>query len=198
MEIRSFSDKCAPSVEGRTIEGYALIFNQESRVMFDWDKKRFFKEIIKPGAITQELINQSDIKALVEHDRSRMLARSYNGTGSLQLTIDDVGLKYRFEAPQTSDADYVIEMINRGNMFGSSFAYTANETEDVSYSKDSDGHLIREVKRIDGLFDVSPVSDPAYMQTKVSVRKLDTYFQIDNPDKEKIEIEIKNLRNLSK
>lgn len=196
MEIRSYSEKCAPRVEGRTIEGYALIFNQESRVMFDLDKKRFFKEIIKPGAISQELINSSDVKALVEHDRNRMLARSFKGTGSLQLTIDKIGLKYRFEAPATVDADYVIEMINRGNMFGSSFSFTANEAKDVLYRKDADGYLIREVKKINGLYDVSPVSDPAYMQTKVSVRQLDSFFE--NPDRDKIELEIQNLRNLSK
>lgn len=180
-EIRSFSDKCAPKiVEGRTIEGYALVFNQESRIMFDFEKRHYFKEVIKPSAISKELIEQSDIKALLEHDNRRMLARSFNGKGTLQLEVDEIGLKYRFVAPSTSDGDYAVEMINRGDIFGSSFAYTSDEERDVKYSRDKDGYAVRTVEKFSGIYDVSPVSDPAYSQTSVSVRAMQDALELED------------------
>ena len=83
MEIRSFSELGAPRVTGRTVEGYAVVFNHESKVLFDKANKRFFIEIIENGAITEELLRSCDIKALLEHNRQRMLARYTRGIGSL-------------------------------------------------------------------------------------------------------------------
>lgn len=196
FEIRSYEGVAAPKVTGRTIEGYAIVFNVESRVMLDPAKKRFFIETIEPGSITEDLIKRSDIRALSEHNRERMLARSYNGEGTLQLTIDDVGLKYRFEAPNTPDGNYNIEMINRGDIFGSSFAFWSDEKKNVAYEKRSDGMLLRRVKKIDLITDVSIVSKPAYMQTSVAVRSLDEYFE--NQSDYKYKEEINELRDLIK
>lgn len=61
MEIRSFSELGAPKVTGRTVEGYAVVFNHESKVLFDKANKRFFIEIIEDGAITEELLRSCDI-----------------------------------------------------------------------------------------------------------------------------------------
>lgn len=195
MEIRSFDGDAAPKiVEGRTIQGYAVVFNRESRIMFDKAKKRYFTEVIKSGAITPDLLQRSDVKALVEHNRERLLARNIKGAGSLTLEIDEYGLKYRFDAPNTQDGEYAVEMIRRGDIFGSSFAYYANEA-DVSYEKKADGTLLRSVNKIAYIGDVSPVSDPAYFGTDVEVRSLDSFFEekVDESYKE----EIINLRKLS-
>lgn len=178
MEIRSFGENAAPRlVEERTIEGYAVVFGQESRVLYDKTKKRFFVEVIEPGAVTEEMLREWDIKALCEHNKERMLARSFRGVGSLSLSVDSYGVKYRFVAPNTPDGDYVVEMIKRGDMFGSSFAYWADEKKNVRYEMRTDGKLLRRVRSVDRMFDVSPVSDPAYTGTEVSVRSLDEYFE---------------------
>lgn len=178
MEIRSFGENAAPRlVEERTIEGYAVVFGQESRVLYDKTKKRFFVEVIEPGAVTEEMLREWDIKALCEHNKERMLARSFRGAGSLSLSVDSYGVKYRFVAPNTPDGDYVVEMIKRGDMFGSSFAYWADEKKNVRYEMRTDGKLLRRVRSVDRMFDVSPVSDPAYTGTEVSVRSLDEYFE---------------------
>lgn len=178
MEIRSFGENAAPRVvEERTIEGYAVVFGQESRVLYDKTKKRFFVEVIEPGAVTEEMLREWDVKALCEHNRERMLARSFKGAGSLSLSVDSYGVKYRFAAPNTPDGDYVVEMIKRGDMFGSSFAYWADENKNVRYEMRADGKLLRRVRSVDRMFDVSPVSDPAYTGTEVSVRSLDEYFE---------------------
>lgn len=196
MEIRSFTELGAPKVtDNRTIEGYAIVFNKESRVMYDTEKQRAFIEIIESGAVTEELLRNCDIKAVLEHDKRRLLARCNRGSGTLSLEIDEYGLKYRFSAPNTVDGDFAIEMIKRGDIFGSSFAYYANDKDarKVSYSKRG-GLLVRTVHTIDRISDVSPVSDPAFYGTDVTVRSIDDIERELNGEEEYIT----NINNLEK
>lgn len=197
MEIRSFGESAAPKlVEERTIEGYAVVFGQESRVILDKVTRRCFVEVIQQGAVTEEMLRNWDIKALCEHNRERMLARSFKGTGSLRLSVDNHGVKYCFEAPNTPDGEYAVEMVKRGDIFGSSFAFASNETKSVRYSKRSDGMLLRTVIKIDLMADISITSDPAYMGTDVNVRSLDIYFESDPVD-ESYKTQVAELRKLS-
>ena len=169
MEIRRFTELGAPKLsEGRIIEGYAVVFGKESRVMYDEERKRFFIEVIEHGAATEELITRCDIKAVLEHDKRRLLARCRYGSGSLELNFDEYGLKYRFEAPCTSD----------GN-----FAYYTDDKDKskVSYTM-KDGMLLRTVHKIDYISDISPVSDPAFFGTDVTVRSLENIEQLLNGD----------------
>lgn len=195
LEIRSFGDLAAPklvrSADGkdtRIIEGYAVVFNKRSQLLPDYDVYRMVEEVITPDAISDDLLRSCDIKALLEHDRSRMLARSYRGSGTLTLTKDERGIKYTFTAPNTSDGDYALEMVKRGDLFGSSFAYTTDTAVDgnVTYSKDGDT-LVRTVNHIDALFDVSVVSDPAYLDTDVTARSLDAVLKPAKPEPPKID-----------
>lgn len=198
MEIRSFSEERAmPTVieNTRTIEGYAIVFERESRLMFDWCRDKFFIEVIKRGSVLPTDFAQWDIKALAEHDKSRLLARSFNGSGTLDLSIDDYGVKYRFEAPKTVEGDNALEMIKRGDIFGSSFAYTADEDEDVRYYKREDGVMVREVKRLKRMFDVSIVTDPAYFGTDVTVRSYNGLIEVRKDD-ESWKKDVEELRSL--
>jgi HK97 family phage prohead protease len=198
MEIRSFSEERAiPKVveDTRTIEGYAVVFEKESRMMFDWWKGKKFVEVIKRGAVTNDDLKKWDIKALAEHDKSRLLARSFNGKGSLTLTIDDYGVKYRFEAPNTVEGDNAIELIKRGDIFGSSFAYTTDEAANIAYTKRSDGSLLREVSKLDRMYDVSVVTDPAYFGTDVTVRNLDGFLDEQQQD-DSYKKDVEDLRSL--
>lgn len=201
MEIRSFSEERAmPTVieNTRTIYGYAIVFEKESRVMFDVQKKRFFVEVIKRGAVTDDDLKGWDIKALMEHDKSRLLARSFNGSGTLQLSVDDYGVKYSFDAPKTVEGDNALEMIRRRDIFGSSFAYVADEKVNVSYTKRNDGILFREVKKLNRMFDVAPVSDPAYFGTDVNVRSLNEFFEIEDNNNEDWKKDVQETRSLIK
>ena len=187
MEIRSFYDERAmPKVveDSRVIEGYAVVFEKESRMMFDWYKGKKFVEVIKRGAVAVDDFRNWDIKALAEHDRSRLLARCFNGTGTLALSVDDYGVKYRFEAPNTVEGDNAIELIRRGDIFGSSFAYTTDETTNVVYTKRSDGSMLREVSKLDRMYDVSVVTDPAYFGTDVTVRNLEGFLDNEEESEE--------------
>lgn len=191
MEIRSFTAEAAPKIDGRIIQGYGSVFEKQSRVMYDVEKKRFFIEVIERGAITEDLIQTCDIKALLEHNKERLLARSNMGAGSLLLSVDDYGLAYKFEAGNTQDGNDALEMIKRGDLYGSSFSYWTDEKKNVTYQK-KDGIWLRTIHKIDKLFDVAIVSDPAYFGTDVTVRSLAGL----EPANEDYTNQINNLRKL--
>lgn len=180
LEIRSFGGDAAPIISERTIEGYAIVFNQWSEIMYDPEGKRFFREKISQSAVTDELINRSDIKALVEHNRERLLARYNKGKGTLVLTIDEHGLRYKFEAPNTDDGNYAVEMVSRGDINGSSFAFSAIKGKDDVWAKGADRIFERTINNIRFLSDVTITTDPAYSQTEVNVRSLE---EMEEPEK---------------
>lgn len=157
-EIR-LGDNANTSNDNRHIEGYAMVFNSLSNDLGG------FREIIEQGAITEELIKNSDILCLMNHDIKRgVLARSYQGRGSLKLEIDEHGLHYSFDAPNTDLGDEVLEGIRRGDISKCSFAFVCGED---NWTKDENGEYIRHVKKIKKLYDVSLVYHPAYEETEV-------------------------------
>lgn len=168
IEIRTIG--AAPVAgEGRTITGYAIVWNVESQVLPSWDGS--FVEIIERGAVDDVLLVNSDVKALYNHDRNQLLARWVGGQGTLSLEIDERGLKFSFEAPNTTIGNDVLELVRRGDLSGCSFAFTAEE-EDIEYTNDGNRKL-RRVRKLSGLYDVSVVVDPAYTQTSVDARSFD-------------------------
>lgn len=149
--------------DSRKIEGYAIVFNSLSHDLGG------FKEIIKPEAI-EGVLERSCILALLNHDESRgILARYKNGGGSLELTVDEKGLKYRFEAPHTQLGDELVEGIKRGDITTSSFAFTIADEE---WSQNQNGEHIRTIKQFEQLYDISPVYREAYGDTTVALRNL--------------------------
>ena len=154
---------------GRIVEGYAIVFNQPSRKLFDKASKKVFTETIDPRAITKAFLDEQDIKVLFNHSNDMLLARSTYGYGTLSYEIDDYGVKYRFEMPNTTTGNDVLEMIRRGDVFGCSFGF--------SYAKDGikdekrNGQNYRTVINMAAIDDFSIVVDPAYMGTYVCTRE---------------------------
>ena len=146
--------------EKRTVEGYALLFGVSSHGLS-------FEEVIERGAL-DGVVNKSDVFALMNHNHGRgLLARSNKGKGSLSLTIDEKGLKYRFEAPNTALGDELLENIRRGEIYESSFCF---DVEKDTWEKKSNGKWKRTVSKIGNLYDVSPVYNAAYSATSVYMR----------------------------
>lgn len=146
--------------EKRTVEGYALLFDTPSDGLS-------FTEIIQRGAL-DGVLAKSDVFALLNHDQRRgILARSQNGQGSLTLSVDSKGLKYRFEAPKTVLGDELIENIRRGEIKESSFSF---DVEKDTWEKQKDGNWKRTIEKIGSLYDVSPVYNGAYSKTSVYMR----------------------------
>lgn len=154
--------------ESRMVEGIAVVFNSDSQNMG-------FIENISPEAITQETIDNSDIFAYLNHDESRgVLARRRYGKGTLQLRLQDDGLYYSFEAPHTQLGDELLEYLNRGEITTSSFAFIVDENDGDEWESGEDGVLHRRIKKIYKICDVSPVFEPAYLETECVKRKIDT------------------------
>ena len=193
IEIRSYGGDAAPTIDGRTIEGYAVVFNERSEVMLDWSVEhgvRRFVEVIEPSAIDEALLSRSDIKATAEHNRERLLARYNKGKGTLALSLDEHGMKYRFEAPNTNDGNFAVEMIQRGDIGGWSFAFRVKEA-DTTWKKEGET-WVRTIHKISGLYDVTITTDPAYSQTEVTVRSLE---EMEVPENEVEQEEIRNDDN---
>lgn len=153
----------------RVVEGYAIVFNQASRMLQDKTSKKVFTEIIDPRAVTKLFLDEQDIKMLYNHDDNALLARSVWGAGTLSYEVDDYGVKYRFEMPNTSVGNDVLELIKRGDIWGCSFAF--------AYSKDGirdekrNGENIRTVISMARIDDFSIVVNPAYWGTYVTTRE---------------------------
>ena len=153
----------------RIVEGYAIVFNQQSRQLYDKASKKVFTEIIDPRAVTKAFLDDQDVKMLYNHSNDMLLARSTFGFGTLSYEIDEYGVKYRFEMPNTSVGNDVLELIRRGDVWGCSFAF--------SYAKDGvrdekrNGQNFRTVIQMASIDDFSIVVDPAYLGTYVTTRE---------------------------
>ena len=165
-------EETAENGGGRIIEGYAIVFGVESRMIVDyWDD---YREIIESGAITEEELAGMDIKMTLWHNRERLLARSNKGVGTLKLKVDEIGVKYEFEAPNTPDGNTAIELVKRGDLAGSSFTYWTDEAHNVNYEKGEDEVLVRHVNKIGMVMEMTIASDPAYTQTSVTAREIES------------------------
>ena len=149
--------------ETRTVEGYAVVFNSQSEDLG-------FFETISPSAVTVDVINRSDVFALLNHNPDKVLARCRYGEGSLSLSIDEKGLKYSFQAPNTELGNELIEHIRRGEIDSSSFAFIVSADEGSEVWENINGTTYRTINKIECLCDVSPVWQPAYSATSVSAR----------------------------
>lgn len=173
-EIRQLSEQIEST--DRVVSGYAVVFDSPS-------KNIGWIETIQRGAITEETIANSDVLAKFDHDDSKVLACSKRGVGSLKLELDDTGLKYSFESPNTQAGNELLEYIKRGDITGSSFCFAVSRDEGSEKWYKEDGMIYRTIMKIDKLYDISPVFLPAYEETSCSKRFAEielTSKEIDN------------------
>lgn len=153
VELRTAEVRAAGD-DSLVIEGYAANFEQTTDL-------GYFQENIARGAFDEVLDN--DVRLLLNHAGAPM-ARTTNGT--LELTVDDNGLRYRAALADTQDGRDLYKLIKRGDITQSSFAFTIAEQ---TWSEDRSTRTIDKVAR---LLDVSPVTYPAYPTTTVSARNM--------------------------
>lgn len=154
--------------EGSTIEGVAAVVNK--RTDLGW-----FEEEIMPGAFDSVL--KDDVRALFNHDPNFPLARSVDGQGTLKLSIDDNGdLRYSYKTPNRSYAKDLDDAIRSGDVSQSSFAFSIKREEWIQRDNDKE---LRQILEIEKLYDVSPVTYPAYQDTSVAKRSFDNVKPIE-------------------
>ena len=86
------------------------------------------------------------------------------------LEVDETGVRYLFEAPKTQLGDELLEHLHRGDITSSSFAFTVSSEPNSERWYKENGVLYREIYKIDRMYDVSPVWNPAYSATSCSAR----------------------------
>ena len=181
QERRFFAGKLvelrtAGSGRSTTVRGYAAVFDSPSAVLRS--SKGEFVEVIDPGFF--DVVLEDDVMALFNHDQNLVLARSTRGHGTLRLFDDGKGLGYEFEPDaRQSYAQDLLVALERRDVTGSSFGFTVRDGGD-SWARRPDGMLVRHLLRGGAaqLFDVGPVTYPAYRDTEaeVSTRSLDRFL----------------------
>jgi hypothetical protein len=177
--------------ESRRIEGCAIVFGKWSN-----DLGGFTERILK-SAITQELLDSSDIIANCEHNsEDYMLARRRNGEGTLDLELREDGVYFGFDAPDTEKGNDILYHVRNGNMFECSFAFTLPENRAGEKWYKEDGKLKRDILKISGLYDISLVSRAAYSDTFCYTRSIPQEV-LDEFKESTVEVEEKTIINNS-
>lgn len=148
--------------KGSVIVGYAAVFGRVAMI------GSFFREVLEPGAFT-DVIRRDDTRAFFNHDASRLLGRIAAGT--LRLSEDSRGLRYEIDANADDPlAVSVVAQIGRGDVDGSSFAFTVDPDDERWTYEKGKAEPLRRIYRVATLIDVSPVTFPAYSGTSTYLR----------------------------
>jgi HK97 family phage prohead protease len=182
IERRAAGDATRPH-----IVGHASVFDQWTTLY----EGRYFvwREVVRPGAYRNAIAERQDVRSLFNHDANFVLGRTLSNT--LILSEDATGLLTDTDPPDTQTIrDLVLSPIERGDVSGMSFAFTVRRAAETKVTivngitvidsggervtiREEDGKEIEERELLDlNLFDVSPVTYPAYEQTDVALRSL--------------------------
>lgn len=161
MERRSFEAKLelreAGEGAGRTLTGYAAVFDAWSEDLGG------FRERLEPGAF--RTATSGDVRALWNHDPAFVLGRTTNGT--LRLEEDAHGLRVEIDPPESPLYAGFLENVRRGDVTQMSFGFSV-VADEKSYGPNGERQrVLKEVR----LYEVSPVTFPAYAQTEVNLRE---------------------------
>jgi HK97 family phage prohead protease len=165
IEKRWLGDYKTPSLELRAADGglpkvvgHAAVFGRTSQNLGG------FVEAVAPGAFTKT-IQEADVRGLVNHDPNIILGR--NTADTLTLLEDVTGLWYEIDPPDTVASRDWITLMERGDITQSSFAF---RPIDVEWGLTPDEFPLRTLKEV-ALYDVSPVTYPAYLDTDAGVQR---------------------------
>ena len=195
LEVRNLGNlQLRQEGDSRLIEGCAIVFNSVSEDLG-------FREIIESTAISQDLIDNSDIYLNFNHDDDKILGRSNCGKGSLNVELRKDGVYFSIAAPKNDLGDTVLEYLKRGDVEKCSFCFWMDPDDDEAETWEyKDDVAIRTIHKIAGLHDLSIVWNPAYSETTVSARSLEKLNELrakQEEDKEKKEDEPKKCESNS-
>jgi len=149
------------------IVGHGATFDVPTRIN-DWFGS--YMEKVDRAAFQKTLADGADVRALWNHDPNYVLGRTKSNT--LTLSTDGIGLAYEATPPDTQWARDLVTTMRRGDVDGSSFGFrvvrdkwgTASDPENPNELMD-----VRTLLEVQ-LFDVSPVTFPAYVESDSAVR----------------------------
>lgn len=162
LTLDKLEARAAAGDQPALIMGHAAVFGTPTQI------GSYFREQIKPGAFA-DAIKNDDVRALFNHNPDYVLGR--NTAGTLRLSEDDVGLAIEVDPPDTQFARDLMVSIGRRDISQMSFGFRCLEE---TWSEDESGAVMRTLNKVQ-LFDVSPVTYPAYTDTDVAVRSFEAY-----------------------
>lgn len=166
-DMKEFRTETREEGEGLPdLVGHAAVFDKEVTIRgFFGD----FIESIAPGAFKDSLERKDDVRALFNHDPNHVLGRTESGT--LELREDDVGLHSRISPPDTQLGRDLTELVSRGDISQMSFGFVVKR-EEVEDLDDEDSRVMFKRRILEAeLFDVSPVTFPAFDMTDIGVEQ---------------------------
>jgi len=169
LELRTYQFNELRVTRGETgnqVEGYASVYDQWS------DDLGGFVERVVGGAFDSILATDPDTRALQNHDPNRVLGRTSSNT--LRMFADSNGLHVDITPPNTTYANDLLVVMERGDVDQMSFAFLAEQDE---WRMNDNGVIERDLLSFKTLGDVSVVTFPAYPQTSVQIRSLTTTYQ---------------------
>ncbi len=148
---------------GNIVQGVAAVVEKSTDL--GW-----FREKIAVGAFDD--VMKDDVRCLFNHDSNFVLARSNNGEGTLRLFLTNEGhLGYEYETPDRTYAKDLLDAIRSGDVSQSSFAFSIKEQK-WTYAEEGMEQDERTILKLSRLYDVAPVTYPAYQDTSVAARSL--------------------------
>jgi HK97 family phage prohead protease len=198
---RRFIQRAAARLELRAregklpqIAGYGAVFYNAAEPGTEYQLWTDFVERIMPGAFDRAVAERDDARALFNHDPTNLLGRIAAKT--LSLEVDATGLAYTIDPPDTQMGRDVVEMIRRGDLSGSSFAFEVTDEDIRKEKRDDVEKWIREIRGVK-LYDVGPVTYPAYEATTTGVRAAVDVDEVDAL-KKKLDARQQRLADIAK
>ena len=148
--------------EGFTLRGYAAVYNQTSHDLGG------FREQIAPGAFDEVLTTDPDVHLTWDHDTRYVAARTKNNT--LHLSSDDTGLLIDAQVGNYTWAKDLRTALERGDINQGSFVFTVAPDGD-EFQADEDGNVMRTIRNVGGLYDVTVTAQGAYPQTSMAAMR---------------------------
>lgn len=162
--------------ETRTIRGYGIVFNKESVDLRSHG--RTFREVIRPEAV--EGVDFSKVLSMHNHRSERLLGNSASGT--MRTGTDGIGVWYEVDLPDSPTGEDVLVSVRRGDTPGSSFQFDI-KSDGEKWSVRS-GKAFREVIAFNGVYEMGPVSEPAYPDTTIAARSMQQLEKVLRDDSE--------------
>jgi len=160
VELRKTKDN---SNDQKYVDGIGVVYDREEEL---WDG--YFEKIDR-NAFKDCLAKNPEIKSFFNHDPNYVLSTNTSNP-ALQLTDEGDGLFFSSPIPDTSYGRDLIENLSRGNVKGASFTFTVDKDE---VRTDEKGNYHRTIMNAT-IYEVGPVTNPAYVQTQVSLRDKDS------------------------
>lgn len=152
----------------KAITGYGAIYYSQTDPGTEYAIWDDMFERMMPGAFDRVLRDRQDVRCLYNHNPSQLLGRTLSST--LTLSVDQKGLRYDCNLPSTADGAKVFEAAQRGDLSGASISFDMVRATWLEEVRSGKTVWVRQIEEVGIMYDVGPVTFPAYEATSVNTR----------------------------